>query len=460
MPAKPGSVLVQGGIVVTMDPRQRIIKGGSILVEDGIITSVGGEGLTAGGRRPEHVIHAKGMAVIPGLVDTHIHLAQSLLRGAADDLSLVEWLMKRVWPLQASFTKEDGRVSAELSLLEMLKSGTTSFVGVDVVSRYGFDGIADTVERAGLRGALAKTIMDSPGYGTKGSIMPEGLVEDKTACIREAKSMIKKWNRAKDGLIRTWLAPRSLGGCSKELYEDVARVAKEEKARVTMHLAEVKEDVRYAKKNFGLTPFGFIEKVGLSGPGSLFAHMVWLDDHDIGRVAKSGSNVAHCPSSNLKLASGIPRVPEMLEAGANIGLGCDGAPCNNSYDMVREMKLAAVIQKARLLDPRTMPASTVLSMATSNGARAMGLGSAIGSIEVGKKADLVLMDLKKPHLVPYTDVVSDVVYSAMGSDVDTVLVDGRVLLEKGRATTLDEDRILDEAQRHQAALFARSGFRV
>jgi cytosine/adenosine deaminase-related metal-dependent hydrolase len=460
MPAKPGSVLVQGGIVVTMDRRQRIIKSGSILVEDGVITKVGEEGLTAGGRKPEHVIHAKGMAVIPGLVDTHIHLAQSLLRGAADDLSLVDWLKKRVWPLQACFTKEDGRVSAELSLLEMLKSGTTSFVGVDVVSRYGFDGIADTVERAGLRGALAKTIMDSPGYGTKGSIMPEGLIEDKAACMKEAKSMIKKWNRAKDGLVKTWVAPRSLGGCSKELYEDVAELAKEERARVTMHLAEVKEDVRYAKKNFGLTPFGFIEKVGLSGPGSLFAHMVWLDDQDIKRVAKSGSNVAHCPSSNLKLASGIPRIPEMLEAGANIGLGCDGAPCNNSYDMIREMKLAAVIQKARLLDPRSMPASTVLRMATSNGARAMGLGSAIGSIEVGKRADLVLIDLKKPHLVPYTDVVSDVVYSAMGSDVDTVLVDGRVLLEKGTPTTLDEERILDEAQRHQAALFARCGFRV
>jgi cytosine/adenosine deaminase-related metal-dependent hydrolase len=460
MPAKPGSVLIQGGIVVTVDRRQRIVKDGSILVEEGVITKVGGPGLAAGGPRPERVISAKGMAVIPGLIDTHIHLAQSLLRGAADDLSLVDWLMKRVWPLQACFTKEDGRVSAELSLLEMLKSGTTSFVGVDVVSRYGFDGIANAVEGSGLRGALAKTVMDSPGYGTKRSIMPEGLVEDKASCIREAKSMVKKWNRAKDGLVKTWVAPRSLGGCSRELYEEVADLAKEEKTRVTMHLAEVKEDVRYAKKNFGLTPFGFIEKVGLSGPGSLFAHMVWLDDRDVKRVARSGSNVAHCPSSNLKLASGISKVPEMLQAGANVGLGCDGAPCNNSYDMVREMKLAAVIQKARLLDPRSMPANTVLGMATLNGARAMGMGSEIGSIEVGKKADLVLIDLKKPHLVPFTDVVSDVVYSAMGSDVDTVLVDGRVLLEGGKPTTLDEERILDEAQRHQTALFARSGIKA
>jgi len=456
LPANPGSVLIKGAIIVTMDPRQRVIEGGSILVEDGVIKELKGPG-SRGESRPEAVIDAKGMAVIPGLIDTHLHLAQSLLRGAADDLSLVDWLMKRVWPMQASFTEEDGRVSAELSMLEMIKSGTTSFVGVDVVSRYGFEGIARTVVKAGMRGALAKTIMDSPGYGTKRSIMPEGLVEDKDACIREAKAMIRKWNSAQDGLVKAWVAPRSLGGCSKGLYAEVADLAREQKTRVTMHLAEVKEDVNYAKKNFGLTPFGFIEKVGLAGPGSLFAHMVWLNDEDIRRAGRTMSNVAHCPSSNTKLASGIPRVPELIEAGANVGLGCDGAPCNNSYDMVREMKLAAVIQKARLLDPRTMPATTVLGMATMNGARAMGLDPKVGSIEVGKRADLVLIDLKKPHLVPYTDVVSNVIYSAMGSDVDTVLVDGRVILRKGRALTLDEDRIMSEAQRRQDDLFRRSG---
>jgi cytosine/adenosine deaminase-related metal-dependent hydrolase len=442
-----------------MDPRQRVIEGGALLVEDGAITEVRGPH-TKGGRRADEVINAKGMAVIPGLIDTHLHLAQSLLRGAADDLSLVDWLMKRVWPMQACFSKDDGRVSAELSMLEMIKSGTTSFVGVDVVSRYGFDGIAKTVAKAGMRGALAKTVMDSPGYGTKRSIMPEGLVEDKADCIREAKSMIRKWNSVRGGLVKTWVAPRSLGGCSRELYEEVAALAGEQQVRVTMHLAEVKEDVNYAKKNFGLTPFGFIERVGLAGPSSLFAHMVWLNDEDVRRVGKTKSNVAHCPSSNTKLASGIPRVPELMAAGANVGLGCDGAPCNNSYDMVREMKLAAVIQKARLLDPRSMPATTVLRMATVNGARAMGMGSEVGSIEVGKRADLVLIDLKKPHLVPYTDIISNVVYSAMGSDVDTVLVDGRVLLRHGDALTLDEERIVSEAQDRQDDLFRRSGVRA
>jgi cytosine/adenosine deaminase-related metal-dependent hydrolase len=443
-----------------MDPRHRLIEGGSILVEEGRIAGVGEPGSIPGGRRAEFRVSAKGMAVIPGLIDTHVHLAQGLLRGCADDLSLVDWLRKRVWPLQGSFTEADGRVSAEISLLEMLKSGTTSFVGVDVVSRYGFDGIANTVARAGMRGALAKTIMDSPGYGTKRSIMPEGLVEDKAACMREAKSMIQKWNKARGGLVKTWIAPRSLGGCSEELYREVAELAQEHETRVTMHLAEVKEDVEYAKENFGLTPFGFIEKVGLAGPNSLFAHMVWLNDRDIGRVASSRSNVAHCPSSNLKLASGIPKVPEMIEAGANVGLGCDGAPCNNSYDMVREMKIAAVIQKARLLDPRSMPATMVLEMATINGARAMGMQREVGSIEVGKRADLALINLNKPHLVPYRDIVSNIVYSAMGSDVDTLLVDGNILLRGGKALTLDEEKIMNEAQKHQDELISRSGVRA
>ena len=457
--ARPSSTVIEDAIVVTMDPRRRVIEGGSILVEGDRIAEI----RRPSGGRPEKAevrISAKGMAVMPGLIDTHLHLAQSLLRGCADDLSLVEWLRQRVWPIQGCFTEEDGRVSAELSMLEMIRSGTTSFVGVDVVSRYGFDGIAKSVVKAGMRGALAKTIMDSPGYGRKGTIMPAGLVEEKEACISEAKSMAKKWNGVKGGLVRTWLAPRSLGGCSRELYEEVADLAEMQKMRVTMHLAEVKEDVVYAKQNFGMSPFEFIEKVGLARPESLFAHMVWLTESDIGRVAETKANVANCPSSNLKLASGIPRVPELLVAGANVGLGCDGAPCNNSYDMIREMKIAAVIQKGRLLDPLTMPATTVLEMATVRGAKAMGMESEIGSIEVGKKADLVLIDLKKPHLIPFRDIVSNIVYSAMGSDVDTVMADGKLLLRHGKALTLDEEKIVGEAQRRQDELISKSGVRA
>lgn len=456
---KSSSFLIEDAIIVTMDPRRRVIEKGSILVEGDRIAEVRRPG-DKRGRRAERSISARGMAVIPGLIDTHVHLAQSILRGCADDLSLVDWLRQRVWPIQGSFTEEDGRMSAELSMLEMVKSGTTAFVGVDVVSRYGFDGIARAVAKAGMRGALAKTIMDSPGYGRKRSMMPAGLVEEKDACIREAKSMVRRWNGIRGGLVTTWLAPRSLGGCSKGLYEEVAQLAKEQQTRVTMHLAEVREDVKYAKENFGMTPFEFIEEVGLAGPGSLFAHMVWLTEKDIRNVARTRANVAHCPSSNLKLASGVPRVPELLEAGVNVGLGCDGAPCNNTYDMIREMKLAAVVQKGRLLDPLTMPAMTVLEMATLGGARAMGIESEVGSIEVGKKADLVLIDLRKPHLMPFREIVSNIVYSATGSDVDTVVVDGKPLLRGGKALTLNEERIMGEAQRRQDELISRSGVKA
>jgi cytosine/adenosine deaminase-related metal-dependent hydrolase len=456
---KSNSVLIEDGIIVTMDPGRRVIREGSVMIEEGKISEVGESKRLRQKHRPESRISAKGKAVIPGLIDTHVHLAQGLLRGAADDLSLVEWLRDRIWPLQGNYTSDDGRVSAQLSMLEMMKSGTTSFVGVDVVSRYGFQGIAEAVSSAGMRGALAKTIMDSPGYGTKKSIMHPGLIEEKEACMSEARTMSKAWNSIPGGLVKIWLAPRSLGGCSKQLYEDVGAVAKEDGLRVTMHLAEVKEDVKYARKNYDATPVEFIERVGLKGPHVLFAHMVWLNEGDMSRLAQSKTNVAHCPASNLKLASGVPKVPEMINSGINIGLGCDGAPCNNSYDMIREMKLAALIQKARLLDPKVMPAATVLAMATINGAKAVGLEKDIGSIEKGKRADLAIIDLRKPHLVPFEDVVSTIVYSASGADVDSVLIGGKFVVKDGVAQTLDERTVLDEAEAHRAEVMERAGIK-
>jgi cytosine/adenosine deaminase-related metal-dependent hydrolase len=286
------------------------------------------------------------------------------------------------------------------------------------------------------------------------------LIEEKEACLREARAMISKWNPIEDGKVKVWLAPRSLGGCSKELYEEVAETARESQTGVTMHLAEVKEDIHYTETNYGQKPVEFIQSVGLTGRNVLFAHMVWLDEEEIHLVAKTGTNVVHCPSSNLKLASGIPKIPEMLVAGVNVSLGCDGAPCNNSYDLIRELKLAGLIQKARLLDPKAMPASTVMEMATINGARAIGMESELGSIEKGKRADLALIDLRKPHLVPYHDIVSNLVYSAMGSDVETVLIDGKIIVDKGNVRTIDETRVLAEADARRTDLIARAGIKL
>jgi cytosine/adenosine deaminase-related metal-dependent hydrolase len=453
------SVLISGGIIVTMDEQRRVIKDGAVLVENDKIAYVG-KRTDIGAAKREIEIDAGGMIVLPGLADTHVHLAQALIRGCADDTSLVDWLQKFVWPLQGNFEGEDGKVSAELCMLEMIKSGTTTFLESLLHSRYGFDGIAQSVEGSGMRGILSKTVMGLPSYGTKESIMHPGMIEDAETCLSEVEHHFERWNGRANGRIRVWYGARSLGGCTPELYKQISSGAERLGAGVTIHLGEVQEDVRYAQREFGKTPAEFMDQVGLVGPNVVFAHGVWLTEKEWHILASKGASVAHCPSSNSKLASGIAKVPEMMRAGVNVSLGCDGGPSNNCYDMIREMKLASILQKARTLDPLVMDAETALEMATINGARALGLQNEIGSIEVGKKADLILVNLKEPHLMPSPNPISNLVYAAEGSDVDTVIVDGKIIMENRVVKTLDEGRILKRASERGKELLDRSGIRI
>ncbi len=446
--------------MITIDQQRRMIRDGAILIQNDKITQVGKASEVKISPRAEYEIDAKGMVIIPGLIDTHVHLAQALLRGCADDTSLIDWLRKFVWPLQGNFEAEDGRVSAELCMLEMIRSGTTTFLESLLHSRYGFDGIAESVQSSGMRGILSKTVMGLPGYGLEKSIMHPGMIEDAETCLREVEGHFKRWNGAANGRIRVWYGARSLGGCTPELYKQIASGAKRLRTGVTMHLSEVEEDVRYAKKQFGKMPAEFMDQVGLVGPNVVFAHGVWLTEREWQIFAQKGASVAHCPSSNMKLASGIAKVPEMMQAGVNMGLGCDGGPSNNCYDMVREMKAASLLQKARLLDPLVMSAESVLEMATIKGAKALGLQQEIGSIEVGKKADLILATTRKPHLTPTFNPVSHLVYAAQGSDVDTVIIDGKVVMEKGIVKTLNEEEIIQSANERGAKLLERAGIDV
>lgn len=454
------SVLVSGGAVITMDEQRRVIRDGAVLVENDRIAHVGKADEFRAKPRAEFEIDARGMLVLPGLIDTHVHLAQALLRGCADDTSLIDWLQKFVWPLQGNFDAEDGKASAELCMLEMIKSGTTTFLESLLHSRYGFDGIAESVERSGMRGILSKTVMGLPGYGSEKSIMHPGMVEDPETCLRDVESHFKRWNGKADGRVAVWYGARSLGGCTRELYQRIAKDSARLGTGVTMHLSEVEEDVRYTKKEFGMMPAEFMNQVGLMGRNVVFAHGVWLTENEWRVMAGKGASVAHCPSSNMKLASGIANVPEMLKAGVNVSLGCDGGPSNNCYDMVREMKTASLAQKARLLDPLALRAEVALEMATINGAKALGLEKELGSIEVGKNADLILVSLKKPHLTPSLNPVSHMVYSAEGSDVETVIINGEMVMENRVVKTLDEKSILDEANRRAERLFDRAGLEV
>jgi cytosine/adenosine deaminase-related metal-dependent hydrolase len=454
------SILISGGTIITVDGHRRVIGDGAVLVQNDRIAQVGKADEIKAKPRAEFEIDAKGMVVLPGLIDTHVHLAQALLRGCADDTSLIDWLQKFVWPLQGNFEAEDGRASAELCIVEMIKSGTTTFLESLLHSRYGFDGIAQSLQDSGMRGILSKTVMGLPGYGTEESIMHPGMIEDAETCLREVESHFKQWNGRANGRIRVWYGARSLGGCTRRLYKRIADSAQNLGTGVTMHLSEVQEDIRYTKKEFGMMPAEFMNKVGLVGKNVVFAHGVWLTETEWQILASKGASIAHCPSSNMKLASGITRVPEILEAGVNVGLGCDGGPSNNCYDMLREMKTASLLQKARLLDPLAMKAETVLEMATINGAQALGLQKDLGSIEVGKKADLILINLKKPHLTPAFNPVSNLVYAAEGPDVETVIIDGKIAMENRVLKTLKEERILQEASLRGEKLLERAGLEV
>jgi len=452
------SILIERGVVVTMDASRRVIRDGAVMTEGPRIIDVGKTDDLRSKYAPEHTIDASRKLVIPGLIDCHVHLAQALIRGCADDSALIDWLGKYVWPLQGNYTAEDGSVSAKLCMLEMIKSGTTSFIESMIHTRYGFDGIAKALDESGMRGHLAKTIMDTPAYGRK-QMMHPGMIEDGEKSLAETIAMFQRWNGKANDRIRVWFGPRSLGACSKTLYERIAEEAAKRKASITMHLCEIQEDAKYARRKFKKGPVAFVNEVGLLSPRTVLAHAVWLTDRDIVTLSKTRTSVSHCPWSNTKLASGIARVPEMLNKGVNVALGCDGGPSNNSYDMITEMKLAASIHKVRLHDPTTMPAERVLEMATVGGARATGMQDQLGTLEPGKLADIVLVNLDSVHMVPNNNYVSDLVYAGSGADVDTVIIDGKIVMEDRNVKTLNEQEIIQQARERAKALLERTGLK-
>ena len=441
-------IYVRNGIVVTVNAKREVIRDGAVAISDGEIVAVGRtEELDKDYRyKSDLVIDASRKIVIPGLINTHVHLAQALIRGCANYVSLLPWLKDYVWPLQGNYTPEIGRISALLCMVEMVKSGTTTFLESMLVGRYGVDGIAEELERIGMRGVLSRCIIEVPGDALEESVIHRGLIEDPRECMKDVERLVKKWH-GKHGRIFIWYGPRTPGAVSAELYKEISERAKELGIGITMHLAEIKEDVEYTMKNFGMKPVEFAHSVGLTGPNVVLVHCVWLSDEEIKLLAETKTNVSHNPSSNAKLASGIAPVAEMLKEGVNVCLGTDGGPSNDNYDMVEEMRMAALLQPARTLDPKALPAEKALELATINGARALGLEKQIGSIEVGKRADIVLVDYWKPHMVPLHDPVAHLVYCASGQDVDTVIVDGKLVVLHGKLLTVNEEEVLEKAQK-------------
>jgi len=427
------SILLKNGLIVSMDGRHRALRG-SVLVEGNRIIEVGDVK-----EKGDVEIDCSDRIIMPGMVDTHVHLAQALLRGCADDMPLVQWLNDRVWPLQSSYDPELGALSAELCAAEMLLSGTTTFLESGLHNRYGTEGIARVVERSGMRGFISKMLMDSPYYADHR--MYEGMVEDKNKAMGEALRLFERWNNSANGRVRVALGARTPGACTPELYREISEKAKALGTIATLHFCEIRDDVSFLRKEYGTSPVEFLERCGLNNERTTLAHCVWLAPADFRRLK---ANVAHCPSSNFKLGSGIAPIKEMVGSGVNVTIGCDGAPCNNTYDMFRDVWLASIAQKARLLDASALRAEDVLEMATTRGARALGIDA--GSIAQGKLADIITIDLK-PHLVPVRDPVSAIVYCAKGSDVCDVIVDGEIVVENRELKTMDVHDLMDRVEK-------------
>lgn len=438
-------ILLTKATVVTMNKRREIFKNGVVAIEGNKIIDIGKTEKLKLTHKADIEIDCKGKLILPGFVDSHVHLAQALIRGCADDMSLVPWLRERVLPLQSVYTPREGELSAQLCCIEMIKSGTTTFIESLLHWRYGFNEAAKVLEKIGMRGVLSKSLMNLRGYADQKDAIPEGMAEDGETTMRQTIGMIKRWHGKANNRIHVWFGARTPGGCTVDFYREIAEQARKHKTGITIHLGEIKQDIKYLKKEFGMTPMQFMCYCGTVGPHVVYAHGVWIPPKDFKILHQTRSTVCHCPASNLKLASGFAPVPEMLEAGVNVALGCDGGPSNNCYDMVREMKLAALIHKARLLDPEVLPAESVLEMATLNGARATLWGKELGSLGRGKLADLIVVEQRGSHLVPVRNPISNLVYAANGSDVDTVIIDGKIVMRERELKTMNEQDIVERA---------------
>jgi 5-methylthioadenosine/S-adenosylhomocysteine deaminase len=439
------ALLIKNGLLVTMNPQREIGQADIYIKKDRIINIAAHIDST-----DAQVIDATGKLVIPGLIQTHVHLCQALFRGMADDMELLDWLKKRIWPLEGAHDKDSLYYSALLGCAELLRGGTTGIIDMGTVRHTEM--IFQAALQAGLRYLGGKCLMDC------GEELPETLRDDPQAAIDESMALYQRFNGLYDNRIRYCFCPRFAVSCSDRLLQQVARIAAASNIPVHTHASESRAEVLLVERERGLPNVLYLDKLGLCSPNLILAHCIHLLDSEKDLLAQSGTHIAHCPGSNLKLASGIAPIPDLLARGAKVSLGADGAPCNNLLSMFNEMHLAALIQKPQH-GPTAMPAETVFAMATLGGARAMGMADQIGSLEVGKKADLAIVSLDGWHHYPPrgAGVYAHLVYQALATDVCATIVDGRVLMEQGQLHTIPEAEVKANASLALARVRQRCG---
>lgn len=426
------SILIKNALIVTMDCKMSKFKG-DLLIEGDKISKIS-RGKSIEGHF-DKIIDGEGKVVLPGFIQPHIHLCQTLFRGTADDMELMDWLKKRIWPLEGAHDEESIYYSAKLGLSELIKGGTTSIVDMETV--HYTDNAINAMYESGIRCITGKVMMD---YGNE---VPASLMENRDDSINESIELLKKWHKKDGGRIEYAFTPRFAVSCTDGLLREVAKLSKEYDVKVHTHASENRGEIAFVEQDRGMRNVIYLRDTGLLDKNLILVHCIWLNDGEIEAIKASGTKVVHCPSSNLKLSSGVAKIPEFMDMGIDVGIAADGAPCNNNLDIFTEMKLSSLIQKLRL-GPKSMDCKKVLYMATMGGAKVMGKENEIGSIEEGKKADIIIMNLNKIHNAPTVnvEVESQIVFSAKSEDVETSIVDGRVLMENRNLTTLDEQEII------------------
>ena len=442
-------LIVKGAHIVTMDAKRTVIENGAIAIDDGVILDIGDAADIEANYAAVETLDGDKRIVMPGLVNGHSHAAMTLLRGVADDLALMDWLQNYIFPAEVEFVDpEFVRIGTELACWEMIRGGTTTFVDM----YYYPDTIADVVDRCGMRALISATVIDQRS--------PDA--ENADDSIAKGNGFIERW-QGKNSRITPIFGPHANYTLNAEQLRATRDAAMRYGVPISIHVSESPFEQQYAQDTYGMTSIELYESIGFFEGPTIAAHVVWPSKREIALLAERRVGVIHNPTSNMKIASGISPVTEMLEAGVLMGIGTDGAASNNDLDLWEEMRLAAFLQKVDRMDPQALPAMTVLAMATSGGATAVGLGDKVGSLEAGKRADLIQVAFEDVHHVPTYDVISHLVYVTDEQDVASVVVDGKVLMKEREMLTIDTDRVAAEATalaaKIQAALAERNSTR-
>ena len=440
---QPADLLITGGTVVTMDAPRSIIEDGAIAVSGDTIVAVGPSAEIEAKFTARQTIDAKNSLVLPGFINGHTHVPMTLFRGIHDDVTLNDWLYKYIFPAEAKNVNEDFvRWGTRLAAAEQIRSGVTTFADM----YYFEDAVAEETKAAGMRGVLGETFIDFPAPDNKTN----------AAMLAYTEKFLQKWQG--DPLIHAAVAPHSIYTCSAKTLQDSAALARKYHAPILIHTAEMKKEWDDSLKNNGMSPVQYLDKLGILGPDVVSAHCIFVDEADRKTLAQRQVGCIHNPSSNMMIASGVAPVPEMRAAGVAVGLGTDGpAGSNNDLDLMEEIDLAAKLAKITKMDPLAINAKAVVEMATIDGARAIHLEKEIGSLEKGKKADVILISLDEPNAVPMYDVYAAIAYALKGSDVKTVIIGGKLVMRDRKLLTINEEAAIAKAREYKKSIAASLG---